>query len=112
MQVKLNRPIAYFKVLMAYPLFGPQNEAFIKKTGKKYATSSKYMLYSGPFKITGWKGTNDTWSFVKNNQYWDKQAVKLSKISYQVVKIPTPATSSTSRASWTSPHCPVNRLSS
>ena len=84
--VKLNRPIAYFKVLMAYPLFGPQNEAFIKKTGKKYATSSKYMLYSGPFKITGWKGTNDTWSFVKNNQYWDKQAVKLSKISYQVVK--------------------------
>ncbi|MCI1928802.1 MAG: peptide ABC transporter substrate-binding protein [Lactobacillus delbrueckii] len=85
-QVKLNRPIAYFKVLMAYPLFGPQNEAFIKKTGKKYAISSKYMLYSGPFKITGWKGTNDTWSFVKNNQYWDKQAVKLSKISYQVVK--------------------------
>ena len=85
-QVKLNRPIAYFKVLMAYPLFGPQNEAFIKKTGKKYSTSSKYMLYSGPFKITGWKGTNDTWSFVKNNQYWDKQAVKLSKISYQVVK--------------------------
>lgn len=85
-QVKLNQPIAYFKVLMAYPLFGPQNEAFIKKTGKKYATSSKYMLYSGPFKITGWKGTNDTWSFVKNNQYWDKHAVKLSKISYQVVK--------------------------
>ncbi|GHW00636.1 peptide ABC transporter substrate-binding protein [Lactobacillus nasalidis] len=85
-QVKLNRPIAYFKVLMAYPLFGPQNEAFIKKTGKKYATSSKYMLYSGPFKITGWKGTNDSWSFVKNNQYWDKKVVKLKRINYQVVK--------------------------
>lgn len=84
--VKLERPIAYFKVLMAYPLFGPQNEAFIKKTGKKYATSSKYMLYSGPFKITGWKGTNDTWSFVKNNYYWDKKVVKLKKINYQVVK--------------------------
>lgn len=84
--VKLERPIAYFKVLMAYPLFGPQNEAFIKKTGKKYATSSKYMLYSGPFKITGWKGTNDTWSFVKNNYYWDKKVVKLKKINFQVVK--------------------------
>lgn len=84
--VKLERPIAYFKVLMAYPLFGPQNEAFIKKTGKKYVTSSKYMLYSGPFKITGWKGTNDTWSFVKNNYYWDKKVVKLKKINYQVVK--------------------------
>lgn len=84
--VKLDKPIAYFKVLMAYPLFGPQNEFFIKKVGNKYATTSKYMVYSGPFKITGWKGTNDTWSFVKNNNYWDKDKVKLHKINFQVVK--------------------------
>ena len=31
--VKLNRPIAYFRVLMAYPLFGPQNEKVVKKYG-------------------------------------------------------------------------------
>ncbi|MGQ5708731.1 peptide ABC transporter substrate-binding protein [Lactobacillus sp. PSON] len=84
--VKLNRPIAYFKVLMAYPLFGPQNEKVVKKYGKKYATKAEYQVYSGPFKIKGWNGTNDTWSFVKNNQYWDKKVVKLNKINYQVVK--------------------------
>lgn len=37
-------------------------------------------------KIKGWNGTNDTWSFVKNNDYWDKKVVKLNKINYQVVK--------------------------
>ncbi|MBI1700176.1 peptide ABC transporter substrate-binding protein [Lactobacillus crispatus] len=84
--VKLNRPIAYFKVLMAYPLFGPQNEKVVNKYGKKYATKAQYQVYSGPFKIKGWNGTNDTWSFVKNNDYWDKKAVKLDKINYQVVK--------------------------
>ena len=84
--VKLNRPIAYFRVLMAYPLFGQQNEKVVKKYGNRYATKAQYQVYSGPFKIKGWNGTNDTWSFVKNNDYWDKKAVKLNKIHYQVVK--------------------------
>lgn len=84
--VKLNRSIAYFRVLMAYPLFGPQNEKVVKKYGNRYATKAQYQVYSGPFKIKGWNGTNDTWSFVKNNDYWDKKVVKLNKINYQVVK--------------------------
>lgn len=84
--VKLNRPIAYFRVLMAYPLFGPQNEKVVKKYGNRYATKAQYQVYTGPFKIKGWNGTNDTWSFVKNNDYWDKKVVKLNKINYQVVK--------------------------
>ena len=84
--VKLDAPIAYFKVLMAYPLFGPQNERVVKKYGNKYATKSEYQVYSGPFKIENWDGVGDTWSFVKNNNYWDKKAVKLDKINYQVVK--------------------------
>ncbi|WP_367296204.1 peptide ABC transporter substrate-binding protein [Levilactobacillus yonginensis] len=86
--VKLDRPIAYFKILMAYPLFAPQNKKVIDKYGKKYATKSEFMVYSGPFKITDWSGTGNTWSFVKNNQYWDKNVVKLQKIKYQVVTNP------------------------
>lgn len=84
--ITLDRPISYFKVLMTYPLFGPQNEKVVQKYGKKYGTNSKYMVYSGPFKVKDWNGTSDKWSFVKNNQYWDKKVVKLQKINYQVVK--------------------------
>lgn len=87
--VKLDEPIAYFKVLMTYPLFSPVSKKVVEKYGSKYATTSKYMVYTGPFKMTGWKGTNDHWSFVKNNQYWDKSKVKLSKINYSVNENPS-----------------------
>jgi len=86
--VKLDKPIAYFKILMAYPLFAPQNEKVVNKYGKKYATKSEYMVYSGPFKISNWSGTGNTWSFVKNNHYWDKKVVKLNKVNFQVVTNP------------------------
>ncbi|MGF2385339.1 peptide ABC transporter substrate-binding protein [Lentilactobacillus otakiensis] len=88
-QIQLEKPIAYFKVLMAYPLFGPQNQKVVDKYGKKYGTNSKYMVYSGPFKIQNWNGTGNKWQFVKNNQYWDNGVVKLSKINYTVVSSPT-----------------------
>lgn len=82
--VTLDKPITYFKKLMTYPLVGPISEKAVKKWGNKYATKAQYMLYSGPFKLTGWTGTNNSWQFVKNNQYWDKKAVHLQKINYTV----------------------------
>lgn len=82
--VTLDKPITYFNKLMTYPLFGPISEKAVKKWGNKYATKAQYMLYSGPFKLTGWTGTNNSWQFVKNNQYWDKKAVHLQKINYTV----------------------------
>ena len=84
-QIQLDQPIGYFKVLMAYPLFGPQSQQAADKYGKKYGTNAKYSVYSGPFKISKWNGTANTWTFAKNPYYWDKKQVKLSKINYQVV---------------------------
>lgn len=84
-QIQLDQPIGYFKVLMAYPLFGPQSQKVADKYGKKYGTNAKYSVYSGPFKVSKWNGTANTWSFSKNPYYWDKSKVKLSKINYQVV---------------------------
>jgi oligopeptide transport system substrate-binding protein len=84
-QIQLDSPIAYFKVLMAYPLFGPQNQKVVEKYGKKYGTNAKYSVYSGPFKISKWNGTGNKWTFVKNPDYWDKKVVKLDQINYTVV---------------------------
>lgn len=87
--VKLDKPIAYFKVLMAYPLFGPQDQKVVKKYGKKYGTRSQYMVYSGPFVIKDWNGTGNKWKFVKNPHYWDHKVVRLQQINYTVVENPT-----------------------
>lgn len=83
--ITLEKPIAYFKKLMAYPLFGPQNERLAKKYGNKFATQAKYTAYSGPFKLINWTGTENTWAFVKNPEYWDHKVVKLQRINYTVV---------------------------
>ncbi|NAW45047.1 peptide ABC transporter substrate-binding protein, partial [Salmonella sp. gx-f4] len=52
------------------------------------ATNSDNMIYNGPFTLTKWNGTGDTWTYEKNPNYWDKDTVKLSQINVNVVKDP------------------------
>ncbi|MCT3035462.1 peptide ABC transporter substrate-binding protein [Pediococcus ethanolidurans] len=84
--VTLDRPIAYFKLLMGFPTFFPQDQKVVEKYGSKYGTASDKLVYNGPYKQTGWTGTNLSWKLVKNNNYWDKKNVKMDTIKYQVVK--------------------------
>ncbi|MGN1407757.1 peptide ABC transporter substrate-binding protein [Lactobacillus sp.] len=87
--VTLEKRIPYFKLLMAFPLFFPQNQKFIEKAGSKYGTSSKYMIYNGPFVQEGWTGSNLSWKLVKNKNYWDKKSVKLDSVKFSVQKTPS-----------------------
>lgn len=84
--VTLDRPIAYFKLLMGFPTFYPQNQKAVEKYGSKYGTASDKLVYDGPYKQVGWTGTNLNWKLEKNNNYWDKKNVKMDTINYQVVK--------------------------
>ncbi|WP_434520393.1 peptide ABC transporter substrate-binding protein [Pediococcus sp. M21F004] len=84
--VTLEKAIPYFKLLMGFPSFFPQDQKVVQKYGDKYATQSKYQVYNGPYTMTGWTGTNNKWSLVKNKNYWDKKHVYLTKINDQVVK--------------------------
>lgn len=89
--VTLEKRMAYFKDLMAFPVFFPQEEKAVKKYGDKYGTASKYMAYNGPFVQKGWTGSNLSWKLVKNPDYWDKQSVKLDQINFTVNKTATTA---------------------
>ncbi|MBT8849247.1 peptide ABC transporter substrate-binding protein [Lactobacillus delbrueckii] len=81
LQIKLVRPVSYFKLLLAFPLFFPENQQFIEKVGSKYGTAAKYTISSGPFKLTKWTGSNKQFTLVKNQNYWDKKNVKLDKVN-------------------------------
>ncbi|RZM16269.1 lipoprotein, peptide binding protein oppa-like protein [Lactobacillus delbrueckii] len=67
--VTLDRRIPYFKNLMTFALFFPQAEKAVKKYGSNYGTTSKYMLYNGPYMQKGWTGSNLSWKMVKNKYY-------------------------------------------
>ncbi|MFT8907699.1 MAG: peptide ABC transporter substrate-binding protein [Lentilactobacillus diolivorans] len=87
--VKLSAPTSYFKDLLAREAFGPINQNAVKRYGKSYGTNSHKVAYNGPFIAEKWNGTNNSWTLVKNKNYWDKRHVKLDKINYQVTKSPS-----------------------
>lgn len=51
--VTLEKAIPYFKLLMGFPSFFPQDQKVVQKYGDKYATQSKYQVYNGPYTMTG-----------------------------------------------------------
>lgn len=84
--VSLSRPVSYFKNLVSWPLFAPENQKVVEKYGKAYGTSANKTVSSGPFILKGWDGTNASWTLAKNPHYWDKKHVKLNKVNESVVK--------------------------
>lgn len=86
LQVQLDHPMPYFNKMMVLPAFFPQDQKTVKKFGKNYGTKSQDMTYNGPFKVTGWNGTNDNWTLKRNTHYYDQSAIKLQQIKMSVVK--------------------------
>ncbi len=86
LEVTLERPVPYFLSLMSFGTFYPQKEEFVTEKGDAYATNSDNLLYNGPFVLTDWDGTSDSWVYKKNDQYWDAETVKLTQINVNVVK--------------------------
>src|SRR5699024_10975301 len=87
--VQLSKPVSYFKKLLAWPPFYPLNQKAVDQYGKKYGTSSATTVYNGPFRLTKWNGTGKSWTLAKNQTYWDKKAVHLTKINEQVTESTT-----------------------
>lgn len=87
--VTLEHPVSYFNLLMATAPFYPEEQKVVEKYGKKYGTTASKTAYNGPFKLTNWNGSSNSWKLVPNKSYYNKSAVKLSSVKYQVVKEPS-----------------------
>src|SRR5699024_1042611 len=86
LEVTLEAPVPYFKDLLTTAVFFPQPKEYVEEQGKDYALDSDHALYNGPFILTDWNGTGDTWTYEKNDQYWDKESVNVDRIQVNVVK--------------------------
>jgi len=85
LEVKLTAPADYFLGLTSFGVFMPKLESFDKEQGENFGTSAETTLYNGPFKLDSWE-REQGWKMVKNDDYWDAEAVKLDEINVKVVK--------------------------
>jgi oligopeptide transport system substrate-binding protein len=91
LKVYLESPTVYFLNLTAFPTLMPVCKAVVSKNDK-WASDPTNFVTNGPFKLTQWSH-NDKITFVKNPTYWDKDKVKLTKITYFMVEDETTALS-------------------
>lgn len=65
----------------------PVNHKVLVKEESKYGSTSDKAVYNGPYKVVNWTGgSDDNWSYVKNNQYYGKKNVHMNKVNVQVTK--------------------------
>lgn len=103
--VTLETPCSYFLSLMTFPCFYPVNENFVKEKGDKYGTSVDTVLSNGAYVLKSWDlGSKAT--FVKNEQYYDADKVKLEELNLLLVQ--DPKTAALNFDSGANDYAPIN----
>ncbi len=85
LEIQLENPVPYFKELLTFATFYPENQKFVEAQGDKYGLETENMLFNGPFVFADWKH-EQKFTLKKNKDYWDADTVKLEEINYDVVK--------------------------
>lgn len=82
-EVKLNAPTEAFLNIITNPSFFPVNEK-VATENATWFTESDTFVGNGPFKLTAWEH-DVSFTFAKNENYWDADTVKLDKVEWAMV---------------------------
>lgn len=85
LEITLEKPCPYFLKLTYFKVMHPQNQKFVEECGERYGSEADKMLYCGPYKLTEWSHNNKL-ELEKNEDYWDKENVKLDKVTMRIIK--------------------------
>lgn len=86
LEVTLEQPVAYFTSVMTFPTLFPINQDYAEKQGENYALDADHLIYNGPYQLADWKQGNQTWTYKKNDSYWNKEQSNVKKVNIQVLK--------------------------
>lgn len=89
LEVTLNAPCSYFLQLTAFPCYFPVNQKVVE-SDKDWATKAETLVSNGPFKFTDYK-MKDQIVLEKNENYDEKDSVKLDKLNIKLVAEETSA---------------------
>ncbi|MET3287664.1 UNVERIFIED_CONTAM: oligopeptide transport system substrate-binding protein [Brevibacillus sp. OAP136] len=84
LKVELENPTPYFLELTAFQTYYPVNPKVVSANAN-WATDAKTHVGNGPFKMEKWDHKSKL-IMLKNENYWDKDTVKLDKIEFSMVE--------------------------
>ncbi len=84
-EIKLENVTPYFDSLVSFITYMPAKRDFVKEKGADYALEADSLLYNGPFVLTNWEHNNKL-VVEKNENYYDKDKVKLDKVIIKYIK--------------------------
>lgn len=85
LEITLEAPCAYFLNITYFKIMEPQRKDIIEKYGDKYGSEANTMIFTGPYKIKKWIHNNEI-ELEKNEDYWDKDSVKLRRVNFKIIK--------------------------
>ncbi len=85
LKVEMDSPCTFFGSLAAFATLSPVQKATIEANGDAWAVAPETYVSNGPFYMTEWEqGSHITFS--KNPYYWNKDAVKLDKLTFVLIE--------------------------
>jgi oligopeptide transport system substrate-binding protein len=85
LEVTLAAPAPFWLGLTAFPVYYPQNQAYVEEQGDSYAQNAESLLFNGPYTLTDYSPTQGV-TFVKNGDYWDAGNVGIQRVEGRIVK--------------------------
>ncbi|MFJ9500012.1 peptide ABC transporter substrate-binding protein [Brevibacillus centrosporus] len=84
LEVTLENPTPFFTELTAFYTYYPVNQKVVEGN-EKWAAEAATHVGNGPFKLEAWEHKNKL-VLAKNDNYWDKDNVKMDKIEFSMVE--------------------------
>ena len=84
LKVTLEAPTAYFLELTTFTTYMPLREDIVSSDPEGWALDPKTYVSNGPFKLAQWD-MKDQLVFEKNENYWNKDDIKLPGVVYKLV---------------------------
>ncbi|MDS0527502.1 peptide ABC transporter substrate-binding protein [Clostridium sp. SHJSY1] len=90
LEVTLTKPTAYFLELTAFPTYMPLREDVVSAHPDSWTSEPSTYVSNGAFKLSEYN-MKDSYVFVKNDNYYDKDNVKLDKLTFKMITDETSA---------------------
>ena len=85
LEITLEGPTPHFLSLTYQRVMLPQRQDIVEKYGDQYGSEIDTIVYNGPFVLSTWVHNSEL-VLAKNENYWDKDTVKLDNINLKIIQ--------------------------